>query len=77
MPEGQKVVEIKPIAGMKVRTYRKVYQNGKLVKTEKLGDDTYKVLNGKVRVGTKKVTTNTQTQNDIKDEQTTNTENAD
>ncbi|MCX7694193.1 MAG: VanW family protein [Caloramator sp.] len=77
LPEGQKVVEIKPIAGMKVRTYRKVYQNGKLVKTEKLGDDTYKVLNGKIRVGTKKVIQNTQTQNDTINEQPVNSDGAD
>ncbi|SHE77941.1 VanW family protein [Caloramator proteoclasticus] len=77
LPEGQKVVEIKPIAGMKVRTYRKIYQNGKLIKTEKLGDDTYKVLNGKIRVGTKKVIQNTQTQNDTINEQPINSEEVD
>lgn len=55
LEEGKKVVEVKPISGLKAKTYRKIYQNGKLIKTEQLGNDTYKTQNGKIRVGTKKV----------------------
>lgn len=74
LPEGQKVVEVKPIAGIKAKTYRKVYQDGKLIKTEKLGDDFYKPQNGKIRVGTKKVTQTTKVQNDSTNEQPPTTE---
>lgn len=52
---GQKVVEEKPIDGMKSITYRKVYQNGKLIKSEIISKDNYKVGKGKVRIGTKPV----------------------
>lgn len=52
---GKKVVEIKPSQGYKSRTYRKIYQDGKLIKTELLSKDTYKATNGKIRVGTKPV----------------------
>jgi vancomycin resistance protein YoaR len=55
LPEGKKVVEVKPIQGIKSRTYRKVYENGKLVKTELISKDFYKPADGKIRIGTKNV----------------------
>lgn len=61
LEEGKKVVEVKPAQGYKARTYRKVYQDGKLVKNELLSRDTYKATDGKVRVGTKPVSTQTVT----------------
>ncbi|WP_168190172.1 VanW family protein [Caloramator sp. E03] len=53
--KGQTIVEEKPTDGMKSITYRKVYQNGKLVKSEIISKDYYKPGKGKVRVGTKEV----------------------
>lgn len=52
---GQKVVEEKPTEGMKSRTYRKVFQNGKIVKNELISKDYYKPGKGRVRVGAKPV----------------------
>lgn len=54
---GKKVVEAKPIDGIKSRTYRKVFENGNLIKTELLSKDYYKPSNGKIRVGTKPIST--------------------
>lgn len=53
LPKGQKVVEEKPIKGAKSKTYKSVYVNGKLVSKELLSNDTYKMANGKIRIGTK------------------------
>lgn len=50
---GEKVVDQKPISGAKSQTYRKVYENGVLVKTELLSKDSYNKADGKIRVGTK------------------------
>lgn len=52
--EGQTVVEKNPINGTKVKVYRKVYENGTLIDTEFLSNDTYRSIDGIVRVGTKK-----------------------
>lgn len=54
LPEGQTVVEKNPINGTKVKVYRKVYENGTLIDTEFLSNDTYRSIDGIVRVGTKK-----------------------
>ncbi|WP_029452514.1 VanW family protein [Clostridium algidicarnis] len=54
LPEGQTVVEKNPINGTKVKVYRKVYENGVLIDTEFLSNDTYRSIDGIVRVGTKK-----------------------
>jgi uncharacterized protein YabE (DUF348 family) len=53
LPEGEKVVEQKTISGAKSKTYRKVYENGVLVKTELLSKDTYNTADGIIRIGTK------------------------
>lgn len=50
---GKQVVDEKSSTGYKSRTYRKVYENGQLVKTELISKDYYKPVNGKIRVGTK------------------------
>ena len=50
---GEQVVDEKPTIGIKSRTYRKVYENGQLVKTELISKDYYKPVTGKIRVGTK------------------------
>ncbi|MBU3196475.1 VanW family protein [Clostridium algidicarnis] len=54
LPEGQTVVEKNPINGTKVKVYRKIYENGVLIDTEFLSNDTYRSIDGIVRVGTKK-----------------------
>ncbi|CCJ34459.1 VanW family protein [Caloramator australicus] len=59
LPEGQKIVEAKPIDGVKSVTYRKIYKDGILIKKELLSKDYYKPAKGKVRIGTKKVITQT------------------
>jgi vancomycin resistance protein YoaR len=53
--QGKKVVEAKPIDGIKSKAYRKIYENGKLIKTELLSKDFYRPSNGKIRVGTKPI----------------------
>lgn len=53
LPKGEKVVDSKPIEGMKSVAYRKVYQDGKLISTEILSKDKYKPAREKIRVGTK------------------------
>jgi vancomycin resistance protein YoaR len=55
LDQGKKVVEVKPIDGIKSKTYRNIYENGKLVKSELLSKDFYRPATGKVRVGTKPV----------------------
>ncbi|SEF50722.1 Vancomycin resistance protein YoaR, contains peptidoglycan-binding and VanW domains [Caloramator fervidus] len=57
LPEGEKIIEAKPIDGVKSVTYRKVYRNGILIKEELISKDYYKPAKGKVRIGTKKVLT--------------------
>ncbi|KRQ88006.1 Vancomycin B-type resistance protein VanW [Caloramator mitchellensis] len=57
--QGEKVTEVKPIDGIKSITYRKVFINGELVKKETLSKDYYKPAKGRVRIGTKPVSTQT------------------
>jgi vancomycin resistance protein YoaR len=40
--------------GYKVKVTRKVYESGKLIDTQVINNDTYRVINGVVKVGTKK-----------------------
>jgi vancomycin resistance protein YoaR len=54
--EGQTEVVKKSSVGYKVKTYRKTFENGKLVNTELISSDNYKVVNGEIKVGTKKIT---------------------
>ncbi|MEW8956791.1 VanW family protein [Clostridium sp.] len=54
LPEGQTVIERHPAQGFRVKTYRKVFEGGKLINTELLSTDTYAVVNGVQKVGTKK-----------------------
>lgn len=53
LPKGEKVVDNKSSEGMKSETYRRVYQDGKLIKNELLSKDKYKAGRAKIRVGTK------------------------
>ncbi len=57
LPVGTEVVEKKPITGYVVNTKRIVYENGKEILKENLGNSTYRVVNGVKRVGTKPVNT--------------------
>ncbi len=54
LPEGQVVVDSNPAQGYKVKTYLKTYENGKLINTETISNDTYQVVHGVTRKGTKK-----------------------
>lgn len=56
LPVGKKVVEQKPVSGMKTVSYKTILQNGKVVSRKVLTKDYYKPITGKVKVGTKKVT---------------------
>ena len=55
LPEGQTVTEKSPTTGYRVKTYLHTYENGTLVKTEQISNDTYQKVDGVVKVGTKKV----------------------
>jgi len=49
---GEKIVEKKAVNGVRVAVYRDFYNsNGKLIKTEKLSEDYYKPIKGRVRIG--------------------------
>ena len=52
--EGTKVVEQPSSVGHKVNVYRKIYKDGAFVNQETISNDTYKTINGVIRVGTKK-----------------------
>lgn len=54
LPEGQTVVEKNAVNGYKVKVYRKTYENGNLINTEFISNDTYQPMEGVVRRGTKK-----------------------
>lgn len=54
MYEGVTEYVKKPSTGYKVRVYRKIYENGKLVDKEKLYEETYKKIDGVAKRGTKK-----------------------
>jgi vancomycin resistance protein YoaR len=50
---GTEKVESKAIQGLKSIAYRKVYQDGKLIKDELLSKDKYKAARAKILIGTK------------------------
>jgi vancomycin resistance protein YoaR len=50
---GKQVVEKKAVTGYKSKTYRQVIKDGKVVKTEVISQDSYKKVDGVIRVGTK------------------------
>lgn len=52
--EGETRVESQAQQGYKVKSYRKTYENGKLINTEVLATDTYNAVNGVIKKGTKK-----------------------
>lgn len=56
LENGKKITEEKPITGIKSKTYKKVFQDGKLISEELISEDFYKPAKGKIRVGTKPVT---------------------
>jgi vancomycin resistance protein YoaR len=55
LDNGIKITEVKPITGIKSKTYKKVFQDGKLISNELINQDFYKPVKGKIRVGTKPV----------------------
>lgn len=55
--EGQSEIVKSGYNGYKVKVSRKTYENGKLIGTEIVNNDTFNVINGIIKVGTKKKTT--------------------
>jgi vancomycin resistance protein YoaR len=53
LKKGEKIVDVKSSEGMKSEAYRKVFQNGVLIKTELLSKDKYKAGRAKIRIGTR------------------------
>jgi len=51
---GQNEIVKTGYAGFKVKLSRETYENGKLTNTEVISNDTFKVINGVVKIGTKK-----------------------
>jgi vancomycin resistance protein YoaR len=47
---GEKVIEKKAVKGIRVALYKQIYNNGDLISEEKLTEDYYKPVRGKVRV---------------------------
>lgn len=52
--EGVTKVVKKPSNGYKMKVYRKTFENGKLINTELISNDTYRVVHGEIIRGTKK-----------------------
>ena len=52
--EGEKEIVKKAYTGYKVKVTRKTYENGKLIDTQIINNDKYNVINGIIKVGTKK-----------------------
>ncbi|MGK0464984.1 VanW family protein [Clostridium sp.] len=52
--EGQKETVQKGYPGYKVKVTRKIYEKGKLIDTQVINNDTYRVIDGITKVGTKK-----------------------
>jgi vancomycin resistance protein YoaR len=52
--EGETVLDQPPSIGYKVRVYKKIYENGKLVGQELVSNETYKKVDEVIRRGTKK-----------------------
>jgi vancomycin resistance protein YoaR len=55
--EGEKEIIKTGYNGFKVKITRKTYENGKLINTKVINNDTFNVINGIVKVGTKKKAT--------------------
>jgi vancomycin resistance protein YoaR len=53
--EGEKEIVKTAYTGYKVKVTRKTYENGKLIDTQLLNNDTYNAINGIIKVGTKKM----------------------
>jgi len=53
LPEGVQKIKTKPRMGYRVKSYRKTYINNVLVRSEELGDDYYRAVNGVIIVGKK------------------------
>lgn len=52
--EGEKEIIKKGYPGYKVKVTKRIYENGKLIDTQVVNNDTYRVINGITKVGTKK-----------------------
>lgn len=52
--EGEKEIIKKGYDGYKVKVTRRTYENGKLIDTQVINNDTYRVINGITKEGTKK-----------------------
>jgi len=52
--EGEKEIIKTGYAGFIVKVSRKTYENGKLINNEIINKDTFRVINGIIKVGTKK-----------------------
>jgi vancomycin resistance protein YoaR len=52
--EGETKVVKKPSTGYKIKVYRKTFENSKLINTELISSDTYRVVHGEIIRGTKK-----------------------
>lgn len=55
LENGKRITEEKPITGIKSKTYKKVFQDGKLISSKLISEDFYKPAKGKIRIGTKPV----------------------
>jgi vancomycin resistance protein YoaR len=54
LPQGQTEVEKQPRTGYRVKAYKNIYENGKLIGKELISNDYYVPINGVIRRGTKK-----------------------
>lgn len=54
-PAGTEKIRVKPRDGYRVKTYRRTYINGRLVRDDKLSDDYYRAVDGEIVIGTKKL----------------------
>lgn len=52
--EGETVVDQPPSIGYKVKVYKRTYENGKLINTELISNETYKKVDEVIKKGTKK-----------------------
>ncbi len=50
LQHGEKVVERESVKGVRVVLYKETYHNGKLLKRERMTEDYYKPVNGKIRL---------------------------
>ena len=55
LPEGTTEYVQKPSTGHRVKVYKRIYENDKLIGQELVSDDYYKPINGVIKRGTKKV----------------------